>query len=321
MIVTFTANPSIDKTISLSHPLARGELNRAVESTSEPGGKGINVARCLHAARAEVVAVLGVADEHLLHALDRLGLRVAAPDTEPGVSVRVNITIAEPDGTTTKVNEPGVPLTQHRFIETNRQLMTLAPSATWVVLSGSLPPAAPANWYAVLARQLRAGTAKVVVDTSDEPLRQLAASLATAPIDLLKPNSVELAQLAGGDPVDMEIAAAAGNYDRVLEASRRLNRQGVGAVLCTLGSAGAVLTTAAGAWFAAAPRTVVRSTVGAGDSSLSGYILAEQSGATPDVCLATAVAYGSAAASLPGSTVPAPADVDVDVVRVQKLTR
>ena len=45
-------------------------------------------------------------------------------------------------------------------------------------------------------------------------------------------------------------------------------------MLATLGAAGAVLTTASGSWAAIPPPTVTRSTVGAGDSSLAGYVLA-----------------------------------------------
>jgi 1-phosphofructokinase len=60
----------------------------------------------------------------------------------------------------------------------------------------------------------------------------------------------------------------------------------------------------------------VRSTVGAGDSSLAGYLLADLAGAPPAERLSTAVAYGAASASLPGSAVPRPAQVDVAAVRV-----
>ena len=60
----------------------------------------------------------------------------------------------------------------------------------------------------------------------------------------------------------------------------------------------------------------MRSTVGAGDSSLAGYLLADLAGAPPAERLRTAVAYGSAAASMPGSALPTPAQVDVSAVRV-----
>ena len=69
-------------------------------------------------------------------------------------------------------------------------------------------------------------------------------------------------------------------------------------------------------WSARPPRITVRSTVGAGDCSLAGYLLADLAGAPPAERLRTAVAYGAASASLPGSAVPTPAQVDVAAVRV-----
>ena len=48
MIVTLTPNPSIDRTVSISH-LERGEVHRATSSRVDPGGKGVNVSRALAA--------------------------------------------------------------------------------------------------------------------------------------------------------------------------------------------------------------------------------------------------------------------------------
>ena len=64
--------------------------------------------------------------------------------------------------------------------------------------------------------------------------------------------------------------------------------------------------TAEGAWHATPPPITVVSTVGAGDSSLFGYLLGDVRGGTAPERLALAVAYGSAAASLPGTTIPRP---------------
>lgn len=77
----------------------------------------------------------------------------------------------------------------------------------------------------------------------------------------------------------------------------------------TRGSEGAVLVTADGVWTVAAPPIPVRSTVGAGDSALAGYLIGAIDGLSADKRLSLAVAYGSAAASLPGSTMPGPADL------------
>ena len=118
----------------------------------------------------------------------------------------------------------------------------------------------------------------------------------------MKPNGEELASFTGGDADELEADPAA-----AAAAARRLIDRGVGAVLATLGGNGAVLVTADGAWHATPPPTTVVSTVGAGDSSLFGYLLADLRGPTPAERLALAVAYGSAAAGLPGTTIPQPA--------------
>ena len=90
-------------------------------------------------------------------------------------------------------------------------------------------------------------------------------------------------------------------------------------MLATLGGNGAVLVTAEGAWHATPPPTTVVSTVGAGDSSLFGYLLGDIRGLTAPDRLALAVAYGSAAAGLPGTTIPQPAQLRTELVGVTAL--
>ena len=89
-----------------------------------------------------------------------------------------------------------------------------------------------------------------------------------------------------------------------MEAARALRAKGLGAALVTLGGAGAVLVDDDEAWFAETPQVRVRSTVGAGDSSLAGYLLAEARGLAPAERLVWAVNHGSVAASLPGTGLP-----------------
>jgi 1-phosphofructokinase len=62
------------------------------------------------------------------------------------------------------------------------------------------------------------------------------------------------------------------------------------------------------------------STVGAGDCSLFGYLLGSLRGAEPAECLRLAVAYGSAAAGLPGTTIPSPTDITPELVTVRELS-
>jgi 1-phosphofructokinase len=309
-VVTLTANPSLDRTLSLPAPLRRGEVARLGPSSTEAGGKGVNVARAVAAAGAEVVCVFPAGSgDPFVGRLHALGLRLATvPVSAP---VRTNYTLTEPDGTTTKLNEPGSPLDEASREALARVLHERAVGAAWVALSGSLPPGTPDGWYADLVRSLRDTGARVAVDTSEERLTALLAAGPDAAPDLLKPNLEELAQITGVDEESL-----AGDPGAVLEAVGRLHDHGVGQVLLTLGADGALLSTAEGVWTAQPPTITVRSTVGAGDSSLAGYLLASLAGAPPDERLRSAVAYGSASASLPGSAVPTPAQVDGSAVRV-----
>ncbi|MEL4356581.1 MULTISPECIES: 1-phosphofructokinase family hexose kinase [unclassified Luteococcus] len=310
MIITFTANPSLDRTAQVEGVVTRGGVNRLGPATSEPGGKGVNVARAIHLAGQDVVAVLPADDgDPLLLGLDSLG--VAYRNVPIGSPARSNLTLVEADGTTSKFNEPGPALGEELLVTLRNTVVGAARTAnggvaTWAVLSGSLPPGTPTNAYVHLVNQLHELGVKVAVDTSDAPLQALAAALPTTAPDLVKPNSEELGQLCDTDGLALEAEAAKGNWAPVLEAAHRLTAQGIGQVLVTLGGSGALLVTADGAWHATPPRIDVASTVGAGDSSLAGYLLADVEGLDAPERLRRAVAYGSGAAALPGSQLPSP---------------
>lgn len=320
MIVTLTANPSLDRTVELGAPLARGEVQRAVSVRQESGGKGVNVARALRASGLETLAVLpGDASDPVVAGLAATGVPYAALPI--GAPLRSNVALTEPDGVTTKVNEPGPELSLALQEALLALLVDRARGASWVVLAGSLPPGVPEDFYATAAERLRSsadGSApKIAVDSSGAPL---AASLSGRP-ELLKPNADELAELAGlvglqdtGTPAELEASPAL-----AAKAARALVDAGVGAVLATLGSKGAVLVTRDGAWHATHPPIRAVSTVGAGDSSLAGYLLADSTGADAEGRLRQAVAHGAAAASLPGSTVPAANQTTPSAVTVTAL--
>jgi 1-phosphofructokinase len=310
-VVTLTANPSLDRTLELPAALTEGGIARLAGTSTEPGGKGVNVARAIAAAGGDVVSVLpAAASDPIVTALRALGLELATVPVQ--APVRTNYTLVDPAGTTTKLNEPGAVLTETTRAALTGILHGHAANARWVVLSGSLPPGTPVDWYADLVRSLRDTGVRIAVDTSEAPLLALLSAGRDAAPHLLKPNAEELAQLAGTTEAEV-----LGDPGAMLAAVQRLHGRGVAEVLLTLGSAGAVLSTSdGGMWSATPPPITVRSTVGAGDCSLAGYVLAALAGAPPAERLRTAVAYGAASASLPGSAVPTPAQVDGPAVRV-----
>lgn len=141
MIITVTLNTAIDKTLSVPN-FRLGRRHRTVEQTTMPGGKGVNVARALLANGHDAVAVLptgGPVGAQLMDLLAQeevkaVGVPIAGP-------VRANITVAEPDGTVTKLNEPGPELSA---AEIGRLLAeTVRAAGDWVVGCGSrsTPPA------------------------------------------------------------------------------------------------------------------------------------------------------------------------------------
>ncbi|HET8559995.1 MAG TPA: 1-phosphofructokinase family hexose kinase [Marmoricola sp.] len=314
MILTLTPNPSVDRTVSLGAPLVPGAVHRVTATTSQAGGKGVNISRAAVAAGIPTVAVVPApADDPFVHELLRAGID-CRPEPIEG-DIRVNLTVTDPAGGTTKLNSAGPEATPELLERLQETVVRLAPAADWVVLAGSLPPGCPDSWYAALVAALQPTGARVAVDTSDAPLTALVAGLEVAPPHLMKPNGHELASLTGTDPEALEADPA-----RAAAAAGELVQRGVTEVLVTLGGNGAVLVTAAGAWHAAAPPTTVVSTVGAGDSSLFGYLLADLRGlADPGERLALSVAYGSAAASLPGTTIPQPSQAQPELVRSHGL--
>jgi 1-phosphofructokinase len=145
-----------------------------------------------------------------------------------------------------------------------------------------------------VVERLGGATVKVAIDSSGAPL---VAALEAGP-DLIKPNREELAEATGRRLLTL---------GDVVAAAEELRGRGVGAVLASLGADGAVLVDATGATFGSATVERPRSAVGAGDSMLAGFLAGGGSG---PAALAEALAWGAAAASLPGSRMPTPDDLD-----------
>ncbi len=304
MIVTLTPNPSLDRTLQIE-ALRRGEVHRATGNRVDPGGKGVNVSRALAAHGVATTAVLplgGPEGSQLAGLLDGLGVSVRSVPVAGGV--RSNITLAEPDGTTTKLNEPGPELSAAEQTSLIDAVLEAAGEGDWVVASGSLPRGVPDAFYAELVPAVHARGAKIVVDSSGAALSAVLAAVAaggpgSAP-DLIKPNHEELAEAVGRPLRTLgEVAAAA----------EELQGRGIATVLASLGADGAILVTGTETMHGEARIAAPVSTVGAGDAGLAGYMSCAAVGATPRECLTAALGWGSAATSLPGSRMPAPADV------------
>jgi 1-phosphofructokinase len=297
VIVTLTPNPSVDRTVEID-ALVRGAVLRSTGTRVDAGGKGVNVSRALsvhgHPTRA-VLPVGGAVGGQLVALLRGTDLEVVAVPVAG--EVRANVSVVEPDGTVTKLNEAGPRLSADEVDALVAATVAASEDASWVVLSGSLPPGCPDDLYARLLGLL---ACPVALDSSGGPLT---AALAAGPA-LVKPNREELEDATG---------LTVTTVGEAVDAARTLLDRGAGAVLASLGSDGAVLVQPDGAWYGEAAVDAPVSSVGAGDTALAGFLSVGGRGPS---ALAEALAFGAAAVRMPGSRVPRPADLDRSAVRL-----
>jgi 1-phosphofructokinase len=296
VIVTLTLNPSLDRTVEVPG-LVRGGVLRASAGRIDPGGKGVNVARALLANGVTARAVLpagGAVGRQLVELLEAEGVAMTAVPVAG--ATRSNLTLSEPDGTVTKINEGGSMLDPAEIDRLAAAVLQLVGPGDWAVLSGSLPTGVDAGVYARLTAQFVAAGIDVALDTSGPALvRAVRARPA-----IVKPNRDELAEVLGRDVRSVADA---------VEAAEGLRSAGAVSVLASLGPDGAVLVDRDGVVFGDCVVGEPRSSVGAGDCLLAGFLAARSSGADGRAALATALRWAAAAVELPGSAVPGPADV------------
>ena len=258
--------------------LRHGEVHRASLERVECAGKGVNVARALAVNELPARAVFPANDDDFT-AFD--AALAASGVTSHAVRIRgrirSNITVVEPDGTTTKFNEPGPELDAAEVAELMRAVVPGA-EEEWLIASGSLAPSTPKDFYTQLASDHPEASTRLAVDSSGQPLELLVGT----PCAVVKPNHDELMQIT---------QRQLRTVGEVVDAAQHLRDGGWGSVLVSLGRFGAVLVSD-GVCYGTVTATDVRNTVGAGDALLAGFIAAGGAGTE---ALREGLAWASAA--------------------------
>jgi 1-phosphofructokinase family hexose kinase len=266
MILTVTPNPALDMTWSVD-ALTPGATHRTPTGSSRAGGKGLNVARVLHAQGHDVLAlstVGGVYGAEFENELRTSGIphrliRISA-------STRRSVAIVDEErGETTVLNEHGGALAPVEVAALAATTARLGHTARVVAISGRMPEGFdPEQLEALVAELVAAGT-PVLVDTSGAALLAAARAGATA----LKPNTDELAEATGdADP---------------LVGGRRLLALGARLVVVSLGRDGLVLLDRDHPPLQARlPRTLHGNPTGAGDAAVAAITAALAAGVTLD---------------------------------------
>ena len=305
-IVTLTINPSVDIFVNVDHVEPTAKL-RCSSPKRDPGGGGINVARVAHRLGGDVAAIYPVGGA-IGKLLERLLVRegVESLVTPSHIETRENFTAYENDsGQQFRFVLPGATLHRAEWEACLDRLVTLPDRPKFVVVSGSVPPGVPDDFFARAVKEAKRQGAQTVADTSGAALT----AVLDEGVTLIKPNQNELSEWAGA-PLDTDSACVAVCRKLIISGRARI-------VALTLGERGALLVTAVQAWKAAPLAVDVASAVGAGDSFLGGMVADLAAGRPIEEAFRTGVAAGSAAVSRPGTELCSEADVQRLLPQVQ----
>jgi 1-phosphofructokinase family hexose kinase len=305
MIYTVTLNPALDRELTVP-AIEYDAVLRATEVRIDYGGKGFNVSRALCALGERSVALGflgGVTGRRFVEGLPNLGIAVDFVEIKD--ETRTNISIVTANRSRyLKVNEPGPEILAFEQAALLQKIAGLAKSGDWWVLSGNLPRGVPADFYAQMIDLVQAAGARVILDTSGEPLKL---GCEAGPF-LVKPNAEEATELTG---------ISVTTPDTARHAVHAIARLGAQNVFMSFGKLGALLFDGERAWFAAAPAIEEKNPIGAGDCAVAGLTWGLSRNLSAAEALRWGVASGSAAASLAGTTVGDYALVSALVERVE----
>lgn len=299
MITTLTLNPAFDIHVSIKEFQA-GRENLASSVTRDVGGKGINISRALseNGVTNTALAVLGSENAPEF----REGLREVGLDftelTVPG-RIRENITIHPELGNDneppveTRLSFKGFSCSSSLLDEVESKL-DVRPGDI-VTFTGSLPGGIGEEAAERFLVKLRGLGALIVIDSKSIPLD----ALRRIKPWLIKPNGEELEAYFG----------KLGEEEMISEA-KKLHADGITNVMVSLGADGALLVCDSGVYRSKPPKIDAVSTIGAGDSSIAGFIAAYSKGIEGGEALRLASAYGTAACLLEGTQPPRAEDIN-----------
>lgn len=280
-------NPAQDR-LQVVPRLLVGDVNRATQVVSRPGGKGMIVAR----------GVVRLGGRVAVHGFvgGSVGAQISAGCRDLGIEDRhipiggetrvSTILVDSATGASTVINEPGPEVRATEVDALVEGLLAAVRPGDLVVCTGSLPRGAPTDLYARCVTALRGCGVLSVVDTSGPGL---ALAVRSNP-DVVKVNEDELRADAGltapgDDPVELPTLMGL-----VLEA-------GVGAVVVTRGAAGLSYRSATEGWDVASPSVPVVNATGSGDMMLAGFVACLARGDDRESALRTGAAAGAANAA------------------------
>jgi len=281
MIYTLTFSPSLDYYLDVAN-FKPGEINRAVKERYLAGGKGINVSLLLKELQRDSVAlgfISGFTGDEVERILLKNGVKTDFVRTSGNSRINVKIN----SSTETAINANG-PEISNQDISLMLGKLNQLRSGDILAIGGNIPSTLPKDIYVKVMKVVESKKIKIIVDAAGDLL------LETLPYHpfLVKPNQEELEELEGQK---LNTSGA------VLAGAKHLIALGAQNVIISQGEKGAIMIDAEGhIYYKKAIQGKLKSSVGAGDSLIGGFIAGYLTYANYEDALDLGMAAGSATA-------------------------
>lgn len=293
-IYTITLNPAYDVHAYAEH-FAPFHENLAQVTSREAGGKGVNLSRALQNGGTENTAVIVLGKDNCAEfkaELEAAGLSTVLLE-KPG-RIRENLTLHCADAPETRISFSGFPA-DDSLLDEVADLLDVD-DHTVITFTGRVASGMTMEKVKAFLKDLQKQGAKIVLDSKSFSI----ADIFEVQPWLIKPNQEEISEYLNC-PIN--------TLEEVIEKAQVFAEHGVTNVMVSLGEQGAMLLCGGKCCIATPPVIHAVSTIGAGDSSLAGFIAAAKKGCDAAECLKNAVTYGTAACLTEGSLPPTAADI------------
>lgn len=307
-IVTLALNPSLDTTIWIES-LHIGASNTATEEHCDAGGKTVNVSRVLtdYGVANKLLVLLGKGNQtKFVCQLDEENVDYLVIPVEG--YTRENLSLVDDEGHVTRIMRKGFTVSYEDFSLAMEALSRLVTPGTLVMISGSLPPGISTKMLRTMCESIKGMGGAVGLDCASVTKEDV---LAIKPW-IMKPNQEEFQALVDNPSQDRQVIA---------QEAKEFVAQGIEHCLVSLGGGGLLYVSPSRVLSVQVPVVDVKSTVGAGDSMLAGFVRACQQGMDVQRAAAMAAAFGTAACMLDGTNPPHKITVGniLQQVRVEEL--
>ena len=281
MIYTVTLNPALDYFMNYEE-LALGEVNRTGKTQISAGGKGIMESRMLSliGAKSKALGFLGgFSGQYIKDFLNEN--QIDSDFTEIEDLTRINVKLKSQENETS-LDAAGPKLQEseiNHFLEKFDHLK----EDDIVVFAGTIPKSLGEDFYERLIARVQKQKATFVMDVDGQKLLD---SLPAHPL-LIKPNREELEAI---------FETSFKNNEQIIPYGQKLLEMGAQNVIVSMAGDGALLFTNEKVYFAQGIKGELKNSIGAGDSTVAGFLAEYSQSKDPLLAFRQAIACGTSKA-------------------------